>query len=793
MKQSLFVFIIFICMKVHAQVSIIPAPVNASLSSKKFSLSSTTSIVLTDEGEMNTASFFNDYLQKFYGFKLPVKNRNAADKTNIILLTTKKFIRAPDNEEAYMLNISNNTINIVGDSYHGTFNGMQSLIQLLPAPALKAVKTPRKLSAAKSLLIQGATINDYPRFRYRGMHLDVSRHFFSIDYIKKYIDFLALHKLNTFHWHLTDDQGWRIEIKKYPRLTQVGGYRNGTIIGRYPGKGNDSMRYGGYYTQQQVKEVIDYAANRFITVIPEIEMPGHASAAIAAYPVLSCFPEESTKAPAGTAWSGTTTGKQVQQAWGVFPDVFCAGSETTFQILEDVLSEVTELFPSTYIHIGGDECPKDNWKRCPRCQQRIKELKLKDEHELQSYFIQRIEKFVNSKGKKIIGWDEILEGGIAPNATVMSWRGEQGGIDAAKQKHNAIMTPEPYLYLNWSQTKNEDSVSFGRYTPIEKVYSYEPIPKALDSVYSNYILGTQANLWTEYINNTSILEYNLLPRLSALSEVAWSPKNNRSYNDFEKRLMQQFKRYDLWKAHYSKADFDIKDSVAAAPGKGLLWYLSSNVKGARINYSVVPSSNKNIQSKSLHSVQTKMPALITQSSIATANLIYNGDNYFKTFTRSFSINKATGKKITLKDAASSTYPGNGGAFGLVNGLTGKEFNSQEFQGWFGKNMEAVIDLGEQQNISTVGINVWKQEPSFIYLPKAVEVYTSTDGSNWQKILTQTNADKPWPNERKITVKLPQQTRTQYIKVVAVAHGIIEAGKPDEGRNTWLFVDEIEVE
>lgn len=783
MKLSLFILLLSSSLIKAQQVNIIPAPVGYSTSSDKFILSSKTTLVLNDAGEMNTANFFNDYLQKFYGFKLPVKNRNVAAKTNVILLTTKKFIKAPDNEEAYSLTVSRNVINIEGDSYRGTFNGMQSLIQLLP------------LKASKSLIIQGATVKDYPRFFYRGMHLDVSRHFFPVDYIKKYIDFLALHKLNTFHWHLTDDQGWRIEIKKYPALTEVGGYRNGTIIGRYPGKGNDSIRYGGYYTQQQAKDIVAYAAKRFITVIPEIEMPGHASAAIAAYPELSCFPEESTKVPAGTAWSGVTTGKQVQQAWGVFPDVFCAGNERTFKILEDVLDEVMDLFPSTYIHIGGDECPKDNWKRCPRCQQRIKEEKLKDEHELQSYFIQRIEKFVNTKGKKIIGWDEILEGGIAPNATVMSWRGEQGGIDAAKQKHQAIMTPEPYLYFNWSQTKNEDSVSFGRYTPIEKVYSYEPIPKALDSAYAQYILGAQANLWTEYINNNTILEYNLLPRLSALSEVAWSSKNKRSYGDFEKRLMQQFKRYDLWKAHYSKAYFDIKDSIARSPdNKGLFWYLSSNVKGGKINYSVTPSSIiKKNGSTSSAALQTKMPALILQSSTATANLIYNNDNFFKTFSRSFSLNKATGKKITLKDAASSTYPGNGGAFGLVNGSTGKAFNSQEFQGWAGKNMEAVINLGKQEDITSVSVNVWKQEPSYIFLPKAIEIYTSADGSNWQKITEQTDADKPWPDDRKITVKLPQPVKTQYVKVVAVAHGIIEAGKAGEGRNSWLFADEIEIQ
>ena len=780
MKQGLIITLILTSFISNAQVNIIPTPVKHQNVTGKFSLSPQTVLVLTDRAEVNSANFFNDYLQKVYGFKLRIQNKSQGVVRNAIVLSTRKFINAPDNEERYTLHVGVKQVNVEGDSYRGTFNGMQSLIQLLP---LKATN--------KQLNIPAVIIDDYPRLPYRGMHLDVSRHFFGVEYVKKYIDFIALHKLNTFHWHLTDDQGWRIEIKKYPKLTQVGAYRNGTIIGRYPGTGNDNIKYGGFYTQDEIKEVLKYAADRFITVIPEIEMPGHSSAAIAAYPYLSCFPAESTKAPVGTAWSGDTTGKQVQQAWGVFPDVFCAGNEETFTFLQDVLDEVRELFPSTYIHIGGDECPKDNWKRCPRCQQRIKDEKLKDEHELQSYFIQRIEKHVNSKGRRIIGWDEILEGGIAPNATVMSWRGEQGGIEAAKQNHDAIMTPEPYLYFNWSQTKNEDSVSFGRYTPIEKVYGYEPVPKELDSANTKHILGAQANLWTEYIKNTSILEYNLFPRLGALSELAWSQKANRDYSDFERRLMLQFKRYDMWKANYSKAYFDIKDSIASAPGsKGLLWYLSSKIKGAPISYSISPTG---VKGSATSVPQTKMPAVITQSGSAKASLKYNGNVAFTTLTRTFSINKATGRKIALKDLASSTYPGNGGAFGLVNGIKGNEFNSPEFHGWLGKNMEAVIDLGKQEDISVVRVNVWQQEPSHIYLPKAIEVYTSQDGVNWQKITEQNNIGKPWPDTRKITVTLPQQVKTRYVKVLAVAHGIIAAGRAGEGRQAWLFVDEIEAE
>jgi hexosaminidase len=361
-----------------------------------------------------------------------------------------------------------------------------------------------------------------------------------------------MHKLNTFQWHLTEDQGWRIEIKKYPKLTSMGSHRNGTIVGRFPGKSNDGIQEGGFYTQEEVKELVKYASDRFVTIIPEIEMPGHASAAIAAYPQLSCFPDSSTKHSSKTPWSGSVNGKQVQQTWGVFEDVF-APTEYTFNFIQDVLDEVLQLFPSKFIHIGGDECPKTAWKKSAFCQQLIKDKNLKDEHGLQSYFIQRIEKYLNGKGRQIIGWDEILEGGLAPNAAVMSWRGEKGGIEAAKQKHKVIMTPTTYVYFDYSQTKHEDSVTIGGYLTLKMVYDYEPIPSQLSKEDEKYVIGAQANLWTEYIANPSKLEYMLFPRLTALSEVLWSSKANKNWGDFQKKLTTQFNRYDFWNWNYSKA------------------------------------------------------------------------------------------------------------------------------------------------------------------------------------------------------------------------------------------------
>jgi hexosaminidase len=542
MKKSTFgLFLLLSFYSLSAQVSIIPKPMSMAVRDGSFILDQSTQIITKQKNLERQADFLNDYLSKFYSFKLKVNKKARSNTKTIVLenLSKKNPIAG-----AYNLNISTKEIVLKGDDVEGVFYGVQSLIQLLPViPSL-------------SLNIPQVEISDAPRFAYRGMMLDVGRHFFTVDFVKKYIDFLAFHKLNTFHWHLTEDQGWRIEIKKYPRLTEIGSCRNGTIIGNHPGKGNDNTKDCGYYTQQQIKEVVKYAADRFITIIPEIEMPGHSSAAIAAYPQLSCFPDEQTKPAKGVIdWAGSQTGKQVQQAWGVYTDVFCP-SEYTFKFLEDVLDEVMQLFPSKYIHIGGDECPKDAWKRSEFCQNLIKEKGFKDEHELQSYFVGRIEKYLNSKGRDIIGWDEILEGGLAPNATVMSWRGEKGGIEAARQKHKVVMTPSPYVYFDHAQIRNEDSLVIGGFLPLQKVYNYNPFPAELNPDEQQYIVGAQANVWTEYMSNPRKVEYMIFPRMTALSEVLWTPQDQKDWTDFKKRLLTQFNRYDLWNVNYSKAPFD---------------------------------------------------------------------------------------------------------------------------------------------------------------------------------------------------------------------------------------------
>lgn len=690
---------------------------------------------------------------------------------------------------AYQLEVSDKGIRINSNFSEPTFHAMQTLFQLLPTEP-KAKKE-----------IPFVEIFDHARFSYRGMHLDVARHFFPVSFIKKYIDYLAYHKFNTFHFHLTDDQGWRIEIKKYPRLTSIGGGRNGTIIGRYPGSGNDGKKYGGFYTQVQIKEIVKYATERFISVIPEIEMPGHASAAIAAYPELSCFPKKSTVYPKESAWTGPTKGKQVQQTWGVFDDVFCAGKDNTFTFLQNVLEEVLPLFPSKYIHVGGDESPKAHWKQCPACQQRIKDNKLKDEHELQSYLIQRMEKYLNKKGRTLIGWDEILEGGLAPNAVVMSWRGEQGGIEAAKQGHDVIMTPGSPLYFDHSQSENEDSVTIGGYNPIEKVYAYDPVPKELNDDQAKHILGAQANMWTEYQKNTSKVEYMLFPRITALSEVLWSSKENKNWSDFEKRLRQQFSRYSLlWKVNYSKEYYKPKariTSIIDIKRTGIYWTISF-----REDCDVYLYENKGnyLDTISLGIFEKGSEANIHVNQTSTLEIegwtpISNNKRllYFA-LTQNFFFNKATSKKITLTSPPSDKYPGDG-AFTLVNGVQNEKglATAKEFLGFSGTDCEAVIDLGKEETINSVKIHVLDQQSSWIYPPAWMKIYYSNDGINFTEA-TNAEAAKASPGKlvKDIEWNFNRPPKSRYIKVLLKNFGTIPQGKPGAGNKAWLFVDEIEV-
>ncbi|WP_273209146.1 beta-N-acetylhexosaminidase [Runella zeae] len=441
-------------------------------------------------------------------------------------------------EEGYFLEVSPKRIVITAENPKGFFYGLQTLKQLMPAAIFGSSKADNV-----TWTVPCCYIEDQPRYAYRGLMLDVARHYYPVSFIKKYIDLLALHKMNTFHWHLTDDQGWRIEIKKYPKLTEVGSKRKETMLGHYNDHKYDAKPYGGFYTQEEIKEVIKYAQERFVTVVPEIEMPGHALAALAAYPQYGNNPDKIY---------------QVATTWGVHENVF-APREETFRFLEDILTEVIDLFPSPYIHIGGDECPKIQWQESRFCQDLIKKEGLKDEHELQSYFIRRIDKFITAKGRKMIGWDEILEGGISPNATIMSWRGTQGGIDAVKQNHDAIMTPTQFCYLDHYQTDPKTQpIAIGGFLPLDKTYSYDPTPEGFNAQEAKHILGVQGNVWTEYMPTAEYVEYMTYPRGIALAEVGWTPKNLKNFDDFKQRLEVHKQRLDYLNVNYFGAPINNK-------------------------------------------------------------------------------------------------------------------------------------------------------------------------------------------------------------------------------------------
>ncbi len=529
MKKNIFLLTLFIVNVIIAQdkksiLPIIPQPAEVTITTDSFSLTPQTKIVVTTEKFKNEIDYFNNYLITNFDFSLQQVYSIPADGNYIIIPEPEVELNTTEN---YELTINQNQILFSSENNAGLFYAFQTLIQLLP------------IKKSTELKIPCVNIKDVPRYQWRGMHLDCSRHFFTKEEVKKYIDYLAMHKFNIFHWHLTDDQGWRIEIKKYPLLTKISSQRKETLIGKPSNEESyDGKSYGGFYTQNDIKEIVAYAQVRHITIVPEIEMPGHSLAALAAYPQYSCK---------GGPFETYTK-------WGVSDDVYCAGNDSTFYFIQNILSEVADLFPGKYIHIGGDECPKVRWKTCAKCQKRIVDEKLKDENELQNYFITRIEKFVNSKGKQIIGWDEILEGGLAPNAAVMSWRGTEGGIAAAKLKHNVVMTPGKPCYFDHYQLEDnsQEPLAIGGFNPLDAVYNYNPTPNILSVDEQKFILGAQGNVWTEYITDFSKVEYMSMPRMAALSEVLWTPLNKKNYKNFILRLKIHSKLLDKMNVNYAK-------------------------------------------------------------------------------------------------------------------------------------------------------------------------------------------------------------------------------------------------
>lgn len=518
------------------QFSIIPEPELVKVMPGDFKLNYATVILYDDRNAQLKfiADQLSEKLKVYTGNKVLVKKLTAAVGKNQIVLKCSDTLLGLG-AEGYTMDISSGNIVIIANQPQGCFYGMQTLLQLLP------------VDPGKGASISALHIQDQPRFSWRGSMLDVSRHFFTVEQVKKYIDFLASYKLNTFHWHLTDNQGWRIEIKKYPLLTSVGAWRKRSLIGHFEEDPErfDAVPHGGFYTQEEIKDIVAYAQRKYITIVPEIDLPGHCTSALAAYPELGC---------------GENPGPfEVKDKWGIFDDVYCAGKENTFKFLEDVFTEVAALFPGKVIHIGGDECRKTNWKSCTYCQARMKKEDLKDEHELQGYFVNRIAQVLKAKNKRIIGWDEILEGNqLTPDALVMSWRGTTGGVTAAKKNHDVVMTPTTYLYLDYYQgAPYLEPLTIDGFNTLERVYNYEPIPSALNAEEVKYVKGVQGNIWTEFIPNFNHLQYMVFPRLSALAEVGWSTPEKKNWEKFKLKMETEYNRYEALGINYSKSAYQV--------------------------------------------------------------------------------------------------------------------------------------------------------------------------------------------------------------------------------------------
>lgn len=765
MKYLLIVFFFPACLFAQSQqLSIIPTPVSLKKNLGEFIINEQTQIEIPAQSKQlqSAANFLRNAIQDISGLNLSM-NKNAKQKIVFALIKD-----AAIGEEGYHLTVSTKSINIKANTPAGIISGIQTLLQTLPA-----IRTNAKL------VVPCMEVTDYPRFKWRGMHLDVSRHFFGPNVIKQYLDLLAAYKFNTFHWHLVDDQGWRIEIKKYPALTNIGAWRvdqTNLVWGSRPqAKENEVPSYGGYYTQAQIKEIVAYAAERNITVVPEIEMPGHVAAAIASYPFLSCTQQQQLPLTGGNYTNMSSN--------------YCAGNDSVFHFLENVLTEVIQLFPSKYIHIGGDEVDKSSWKKCAKCQQRIRNEKLKDEEELQSYFIKRIEQFVSSKKRKIVGWDEILEGGLAPGATVMSWRGEAGGIAAAKMKHDVVMTPgNPVYFDHYQGDPASEPIAIGGFNTLKKVYDYEPLPKELNEKEASYVLGAQANLWTEYVTTPKQVEYMVLPRMLALSEVLWSPKQSKDWAGFNERLQQHFKAFDQKGLNYSKGNFKVDIKPILKEGK-LYAALSTEAYKGQIYYTT------NGSQPSLQSLQYESPIEINSSVTIKAATVSNGEvKSVIPAEQQFALHKAIGKKVNYANPISKYYMADG-PNSLTDGIKGTTAINKFWHGIAAKDLIAVVDLEEEKNIQLLSLGCLQNYNDWIMMPEWVKFEVSLDGTNYTEIKTVSNPVSQQEKKALInnfTASFPT-LKARFVRVTAKVLNQLPKGHSGEGKPAWIFSDEFIVE
>ena len=760
------------CKTAENVISVVPYPNEVSVSCGSFNAAGADFFIseCVDEASVKVIEDFACNLSTACGQQSAITEKNSG-KGFIFILDAKMPA------EAYSIKISRKTVKVSASTLNGFNYAIQTIRQMLPAEIFGKVAV-----AEADWTMPCCKINDAPRFGYRGMHLDVSRHFFDADAVKRYLDVMEIHKLNTLHWHLTDDQGWRIEIKKYPKLTEVGSIRNKTVIGHISqSKEYDRTRYGeGYwYSQEEIKEIIEYAAGKGITIIPEIDLPGHMLAALAAYPEFGC-----TGGP-----------YEVWGDWGISDEVLCAGNEKAMLFLEDVLEEICELFPAEYIHIGGDECPKVRWETCPCCQAKIRELGLKDDekhkavHYLQSYVMARMEKFINAKGKRIIGWEEILEGEVAPDATIMSWRGVAGGLEAVRLGHDAIMTPNTFFYLDYYQSddKENEPLGIGGYLPVEKCYSYEPFTADMTDEEKAHILGVQANLWTEYIPDEAHLQYMLLPRMAALSEVQWCQAENKNWDRFYASADDFCAIYDIAGYNYARHIFYPKMSVGTNPEKNCVEVVLSTQGDGEVRYTLDGTA------PGAESLLYTAPIEIGSDCTIRATAVRNGktDGHV---SKSFIYHKAMGRPISVTHKPHRSYTFSCPEL-LINGIKGgNNYKNGDWAGWHGSPLEAVIDMGTESSYSSVTIGALIEKGDFIFNPMDLCVAVSEDGKTYTEVAKAEYPmeDRHEPNGvKEYSVTFPE-TSARYLKVSATTLESLPDWHPGAGYGAFLFIDEITV-
>jgi hexosaminidase len=770
------------------RIHLVPKPVSMQMGEGQFVLDEDTRVLFDVAESEPVADYLIDLLEPATGYRLEKGQVGAAGNENAILLRlqlgearaesgSQSTGSAGDSayREGYGLKVTPTRIEIDAGEPAGLFYGVQTLRQLLPP----SIESPERLSGV-AWTIPAVTIQDEPRYAWRGMMLDVSRHFFSKEFVKHFIDYLAMHKLNRFHWHLVDDQGWRIEIKKYPRLTEVGAWRVDREHlhwnAREKQKPGERATCGGFYTQDEIREIVEYARSRFITIVPEIEMPAHVTASLTAYPELSCTGGPFTVPPGGV-WPIT--------------DIYCAGNDKVFEFLQDVLDEVLPLFPGEFIHVGGDEATKTEWKKCAKCLERIRAEGLKDEEELQSYFIRRMEKYLVMKGRRLIGWDEILEGGLAPEATVMSWRGMQGGIEAARQGHYVVMSPTSHCYFDYYQGDPEtEPLAIGGFLPLKKVYSFEPTPGELTPDEARLILGGQANLWTEYISTPSHAQYMTFPRVAALSEAVWSAKSHRDWEDFTERMTTQLERYEAGEINYAQSAFQVRINAGSdLEKKQLQISLETEIPLPEIRYTLDGGN------PSLDALLYTGSFTLDRSAILKAGSFLRGKMLGKVAEKKFSLHKATARPVALTHPCSPRYPG-GGEFGLTDSLRGSiNYRDGYWKGFNGTDLEAVIDLGEVTRLSRLATGFLQNVGSWIFMPLEVQYSVSMDGQEYKALAPVKNdvSEKTGePSVKDFTAEL-SNVEARFVKVLAKNRGTCPPWHRGAGRPAWIFVDEIVVE